>query len=391
MIESIDPYLFSTGLKAQVFIVKVTSLLSMAGSTSIIVIHFRDPEKRTKMYNKIVLWMSVCDTISSLIHFLGTWMMPKHFAYLAGGTSLTCTIQGFIAVFIMSTSSFYNAVLAITFVLVIIYNWREEDLQRIKWKLLSIPIVLSLSLSIAALVGQLFNPRRGWLCFIGSYPPDCDLESDLECERGNPKMHRILLIVTLLFIFTVLITVISCMLLLYRAVIPQGQRALHNSFNRRASTGQRYKEVAMLGIKYVGAYLITWLWYIILVILVILRIKLPLFLQIMNSIFLPMQGFFNAMIYYKTPYKLFCYYCCRCGRRETIGNDDESENDDDNESENDVDNESDNDNESSVLRNTGIITSGNSERQSQLVLGPSNTIAPMSNTTASFSGFDSSQ
>jgi len=368
MIETIDDYLFDPGMKAQVIISKVTSLLSLVGSLSIIVDYARDREKRTKMYNSIVLWMSACDTFSSLFHFLGTWMMPKTFAYLAGGTSLTCTIQGFIIVTAASTSSLYNGVLAITFVLVIVRNWRQEDLRKLKWRLLYTPIMISSLSSILAVVGQLFNPRRAWTCMIGMYPPQCTLKSDMECERGNEKLYSLVMMMTLLIFFVTLITVISCMVLLYKAVLRQEQRMLSYSFDPRASGGQRSREVAMQGIKYVAAYLITFIPYTILAILVILRIEMPLFLQILNSIFLPMQGFFNALVYYKKPcQRLYNYFCCRDG--EIIDSDEGGSADDPSESEsgNELGNILDNGTEHipSVERRTAVTAPPSSEISTQ--------------------------
>ena len=132
------------------------------------------------------------------------------------------------------------------------------------------------------------------------------------------------------------------MLLLYRTVKRQENWMRIYQYSNTLTTGTKsrnfppsignggqLKEIAMKGIQYDGAYLIAWVWYFSLVLVVVVfKKESPTFLHILNSIFLLMQGVFNAMVYFKKTYQCFCNNCCHCygGREGENDNDDEFRN-----------------------------------------------------------------
>ena len=341
MIETPDDWYFSPEYQVMVWIAKVTSLLSIAGSICIIVNYFQDPSKRQKQFNSIVLYMSFVDIVLSLMHFAGTWMLPKGFAYLAEGTTTTCSLQGFLFVFTAGTSMLYGTMLSITFVLVVIYRWSENDLRKWRVLLLYFPIAANLIFAIIPLTGQLYNPLRTWGCYIATYPRGCGDD----CERGNERMILPLKIIITTVQLLYFIVMIACMVRLYLAVLRQEKKMKMYSFVRRASTrisksirlssvniskrknrsssigqGGAAREVAIQGLKYTCVWFITFVWFYAIVFTEIRKDSppAPAWLYIIHSIFSPMQGFFNFFVYYKrSPSRRLPAFCLRGKRNDT--------------------------------------------------------------------------
>ena len=88
------------------------------------------------------------------------------------------------------------------------------------------------------------------------------LSKMLNCERGNPKMYRPQIITILLILLTVFVTIIVCMVLLYRILLQKEQqnRGPSNLITNSTSaiTGDQSKEIAMQGVQHVYAYIIIW-------------------------------------------------------------------------------------------------------------------------------------
>ena len=364
MIETIDDWYFTPEYQVMVWIPKFTSLLSIVGSICIIANYFRDRSRREKVFNNIVLYLSFFDIIFSLAHFAGTWMLPRDFAYLAAGTTSTCSIQGFLFVFAGGTSMLYGTVLSTTFVLVINYRWTETDLKRWKSYLLYIPIAANLVFAIVPFIGQLYNPVGTWGCYVATYPRGC---SGDDCERGMEQMYLPLKVLITAVQLLYFVGMIACMVLLYTAVlrqekrmsrysmvgswrkgqdwkkrhnlseslnfpaqesssklnmtctsareaVPTSKRKINNKRNVSIAKGGAAKEVALQGFKYTCAWLITFIWWYA-ILFTEIRIDAPpapMWLYIIHSFFSPMQGLLNFLVYFKRSAKpCFPSFCRR--------------------------------------------------------------------------------
>jgi hypothetical protein len=79
------------------FLPKLSSLLSMAGSSWIITEVMTCHRKRSNVYHRLLLCMSIYDILESIWNFASTWPIPKETVGLFQpiGTTGTCVTQGF--------------------------------------------------------------------------------------------------------------------------------------------------------------------------------------------------------------------------------------------------------------------------------------------------------
>jgi hypothetical protein len=158
--------LSSSGQQQALAIVpKVTGLLSAALSGLIASVICRDPTKRSKVYHRLILGMSLADISSSLWLSLSTWPIPAETGILwAVGTVTSCNFQGFFTQFGIS-SPLYNLSLSIYYVLAVRFGWREERLKKVELYFHVVPVSWALGTAIAGLPLEIFNSANLW-CWI---------------------------------------------------------------------------------------------------------------------------------------------------------------------------------------------------------------------------------
>jgi hypothetical protein len=131
--------------------------------------------------------MSCVDVLASFAWFLSVWAVPRGSGPLARGNVASCNFQGFLLQFAVG-SPLYNCSLALYYVLVIKYNWTNEQLVKIERYIHAFIITFIMSTSIAGLPLRMYN-RVGAVCWVVGLPGNCDRStitpSDVPCERGN--------------------------------------------------------------------------------------------------------------------------------------------------------------------------------------------------------------
>jgi len=199
-----DDYLefieYYNGRKVTVIVPKIFSFLSIACSIYIIkgLIGTAAARRRTRSacYQRILLGLSVFDVISSFGYFFTAWAVPKNppnvfhsdvvigdsdkecglryvyrldFPYAAGNVQ-TCTAQGFFIQVGVIGSVLLTALLSLSSLLTIKYNWREHKLR--KFELFTVPSVVLFALGSATYlaVAGYFNPAPTGFCWIYPYP-----------------------------------------------------------------------------------------------------------------------------------------------------------------------------------------------------------------------------
>ena len=162
---------------------KVFGSLSFCFSWVIIVTVLRDAKgKRSKVYHRLVMGMSLADVSSSFALALSTWPIPSSSGILwAVGTTQTCTAQGFFTQFGIS-SPLYNVSLSFYYLLAVRYGWKEHELKRIEPYFHVLPVAWALLTGIAGLPLQIFNSANLW-CWIGDGPPGSG-------RNGNTDPYR---------------------------------------------------------------------------------------------------------------------------------------------------------------------------------------------------------
>jgi hypothetical protein len=175
---------------------KITGFASVIFSSLIAYTVVRDKSKKSKVYHRLLLGMSIADISSSFWLALSTWPIPEETGILwASGNTMTCTFQGFFTQFGIS-SPIYNASLSIYYLLVIRYGWKEEQLKRIEPFLHGVPLLWGLGTAIAGLFLTIFNSANLW-CWVAPYE-----------DRGeNADIYRWAFFYGPLWLMVVLVTV----------------------------------------------------------------------------------------------------------------------------------------------------------------------------------------
>lgn len=161
---------FSTSQQiALVVMPKITGFISLVSSLITSITICRDPKKRSKVYHRLILGMSLADISSSFWLSLSTWPIPRETGTLwAIGNTVSCTFQGFFTQFGIS-SPVYNVSLSFYYLLTVRYSWKEERLRRrVEPWLHILPLSWSFGTAIAGLFLKIFNSANLW-CWIAAY------------------------------------------------------------------------------------------------------------------------------------------------------------------------------------------------------------------------------
>eukprot|EP00571_Detonula_confervacea_P010843 CAMPEP_0172301512 /NCGR_PEP_ID=MMETSP1058-20130122/3388_1 /TAXON_ID=83371 /ORGANISM="Detonula confervacea, Strain CCMP 353" /LENGTH=425 /DNA_ID=CAMNT_0013011655 /DNA_START=269 /DNA_END=1543 /DNA_ORIENTATION=- len=167
----------------------------------------RHPEKRKRLYHRLILATFCCFMPLSFAMFLGTWVskvninphnkqayeltfyphltqaMPAGTPWAVGtsGTSLTCSIQGFVEITFYLAFPFYYASFSILAYLSVKSNFKEENYAWIeKWIHIG-AYLLPLTVSIVAAVNGWINPGLS-TCTL-NIPGKCGVTFDPNCHH----------------------------------------------------------------------------------------------------------------------------------------------------------------------------------------------------------------
>ena len=118
-------------------IATASAIISVSSSALIIVIIFKSDEKLVNTYHRIMFVLSCADIIYSTSIGLATLPMPRDvgevypaFAGRGFGTTLTCTIQGFVSSSSLVFIAWVNISLSVYYLLKIRYQTPKEKLRK---------------------------------------------------------------------------------------------------------------------------------------------------------------------------------------------------------------------------------------------------------------------
>ena len=291
-----DDSMYSPRWKAAVIVPKISSVISILASAYIVQSILRSNEKKTMTTHRIVVALSVSDILVSFTaYFLSTWPVPRGTIFGAVGNDASCFAQGAfnqaLACFAMS----YNGALALAYLLMARYHWNRNTLRRLEaYLLLLLPALACLFFTTPLLWDQAFG-YRSINCYIGPTPAGCDDEDSLvECKKGL-HFQALFILCTILPTFLLNVFIITCMVLLYKAV----RKAENASIDYRFAQGGKSisKEVGIQGILYSCAYFLTWWPYYISGIMGVAGVEPPFIIDMLGALVLPGQGLFNALVY----------------------------------------------------------------------------------------------
>lgn len=295
----------------------ITGTMSVIGSCSILYDILSDRHvKIQRPFYRIMLVMSLVDAIASFPSALSTLPIPAgtEGVYGARGNTQTCTAQGFF-IQLLAMSPFYNMILSAYYLLVGKYHMAEEDIVKYEKFMHLTAITLGTGFAILGLPLTLYNNANLW-CWIASYPANCEDASGkpgpVTCERGqNAWLFRWLIFYgpIWLAIFAVIIMMIMLTLSIYseekRTVMLQNDLRREANVNFDGSNSSMYdtnryersQQMLRQAFFFVMAFLVTWLFSSANRLYQLITGKSSFALLIGHSIFGPLQGFLNFIVY----------------------------------------------------------------------------------------------
>lgn len=296
--------------KALAIVPKVTGLLSFLGSVSVIydIIRSSDGDsnknrKRNSIFHRIMLGLSTFDGIASFVNILSTWPTPSDQSdviFGASGSTATCTAQGFFNEFGNITTPLYSAALCVWYLLFLKYGWKEEDCKKIEYAFHIVPISVGLTMAICGLPLTLYN-NSGFLCWYAPYPAGCDKTDPHTCTRG--EMAGTFRWIHYGIIWSSIVFVTYAMSSIYLTVRHQEGVAIERNSILSNTSRRKSRAVAIQALLYVCALYLTWAFT------TATRISQTAFkhnsyvLLILMATFFPLQGFWNALIYFRPQYQ----------------------------------------------------------------------------------------
>jgi hypothetical protein len=248
-------------LMASALCPKFTAMASVVGSSLIIrdVIQIRNKKfSALSTRHRILVGMSVCDILSSLALFMTSWPVPEEIpmAVWNVGTKQTCAAQGFFMQLSIGTV-LYNACLALYYLLVIRYGWKDEYIaKRVEPWMHFIALAFTLCTGAAGLALDLFNPMV-YTCTITPYPPFCtqsyENKGPTNCIRGD-NAHIYLVAFRFLPACCVMVWLAVSLFLVYWKI-----RTIESGSSRfQGQPGRMQQRFALQASMYVGAMFIAW-------------------------------------------------------------------------------------------------------------------------------------
>ena len=294
----------------------ISSLLSILGSSSIVVIILKDRVRKfKKTYYKVIFAVSCSDLCSSISYSTSTFLLPSDTpgVWLAFGTQATCNWQGFMSQ-LGFMSCFYTAILAVYFFLTTKSQCAKRTTRVLKhheWILLIIPPLINLPFALAGIFLELYNPLEyGIGCWIAPRPHGCDDTEDIECLRGE-QADFYSWIFGGIWIFPIFAILIFCFASIYltvrRQVVMMEER--YSAEFRQATdlrgTREKAKQTAIQGLLYIGAFFAVYFWNFVARALEIYGASPRGFFAVscLSQIFSPSQGTFNFFIFLRPIYR----------------------------------------------------------------------------------------
>jgi len=307
-------YDFDSHEKAFAVIPKIGGVLSIIGSLLIlrdVFLKFKE-HKTIPLTTKIMTLITVANlALGFWENFLSTWMVPKDSkAFLASGNVTTCNLQAFISVSMyMVVETAYTMLSALYYITVVRRDWTTQKTQSmtVRFSFLGLPIIIGLGTAISLLATQQYNFDGVYSCGIASYPLNCHYNKDIPCTRA-PNAEYILsgLFIYVLACFAVIIIFLSMLLCKVRKQDAESERYSCEYLKGVKGEGRRSNPVAFQSLRYLTAFFIPNIAFIIWGVMDISNIELSdngwLIAVYLYVILWPLFGALNSLVYFRLRY-----------------------------------------------------------------------------------------
>jgi len=225
---------------------------------------------------------------SSTVYFLGTWLVPRRTegqygpVFMAAGNDATCNLSGFFTQFAVC-SPLYNGTLALYYLLMIRFGWKEDRIHKMEWLLHGLPISFAFVTAVTGLALDLYGSVE-WLCWIHPSPP-----------QPYFRFFQWAFLFVPLWICVIFVTIVMVILWL---TMKHLERAMESYAGGQTSRqNNRSQAIAFQGILYVSAFYVTWFFPSLQRMIELALNRNYFILQMFDTALLPLQGLFNAFIY----------------------------------------------------------------------------------------------
>jgi hypothetical protein len=287
---------------AVAIIPRVTGMMSVLGSSFIIFEVLKNPKKRGMAYHLQMLALSIVDFLYSTSWFVYDWPAPD---------SGWCTARGFLNILAGTPEAMLNAGVCVYYLFFVYFSWSEEKILRYQRVLIVFPIIWGLISAILTLAQGMINlnPVTGF-CWLYPAPAGCT-GSDCTPDKYYYDLYAFVFLQIFRWI-SFAVGVISMCFVYYKVSKDereQGGQApagwlwfLQHEEGQDTSRTIRSRRMARQAFWYLLNFFLTYvgstLWSI-----VVASGGTPSFgLMCFMFIFLPWQGFWNAIIYIRPRY-----------------------------------------------------------------------------------------
>ena len=328
--------------------------LSLIGSSTILFKIFRNLRKDdyTTPYERMILGLSTCDVLSSITYAIGPFLLPSATSKRpwALGNDSTCTYLGFFNQLACFWAVWYNCLLSFYYLLTVRFQVKNSVFRE-KYEFLmhlSGAIFFPVTATTAFFGDWYSEERYAMTCWIGEVPKGC---SEDECWAGVLIAYIFGAIPSIFTLLSVIINNLVIYMFVRKLLLSSEPRnsglfSTRVSSERFAANEQRSegnvtnensdienhvsfsvvdtiptarltrkerlaKEAAVQGFLYVSCFLLT---YTPASIIAVIEGNVEVGkenlsrlypLMVLNSMLLPLQGFFNVFIYVKPSYDRF--------------------------------------------------------------------------------------
>jgi len=185
--------------------------------------------------------------------------------------------------------------MAMYYLLFLKFQWKEETFHTAggKFFFLAFPVLLGVGFSIWPLVDGAFNFIGTSFCSVLGYPFGCDWTPDMECERGSNSGAVFQSFFFSLISCFVIITVCMALIWLYVVKIEKASNRYEYGDTQRQS-----RKIAIVGTLYSLCFILTYFAQLIIYVYLFKGMEDPFWAYVLYTIFLPLQGFMNAIVYF---------------------------------------------------------------------------------------------
>ena len=328
------------------------AIVSIIASFLLIMTIRRSNSGLSTTYHRLLLGMSIADIVMSVGLATFNSMIPSdddYYVWNAKGNLATCNAQGFVLFMGASVGLLYSCSLNLYCLVVVKYQKTDFYIRKkVEPFLHGVPILFSTITAITLVARNNINSDGYGMCFVPVYdPPHCEGVEDgkvregftIPCGRGNNGGVVYAYFGFFFVLFAVPIIIGISLGMIYRSVLQQekkltryGAGTLSPSAEQSSNTDDRESGTSLAGrlnrvrgaveqalstqsqqerkksrtilyraLSYSLAYLLTWGFVIVRISVIIAGEEWPTTIWYLASIFNPLQGLYNLLIYYLQP------------------------------------------------------------------------------------------